>query len=163
MKPNLKIMLPTLLVIVAVQFFLVRYFVGNTNEATEKVIGTVDTTIPHPNTRYDAKEVVKVVLYSLKLNDLPVADSGIKTFWQFMSPRFKDQIRDKALIAPYLKEEVLISMKDYEAYDFIKESENDNEAIFDVEFKSSQRLTQKVRFELLKIEGLWLIEKCHSL
>lgn len=163
MKPNLKIMLPVLLVVLVVQFLLVRHFVASSNEKTQAVIGDVDTTIPHPSSRYDAEEVIKVVLYSLKLNDLPQKDSGVKTLWQFFSPTFKHTVRDQALIEPYLTSEVLVAMKDYETYEIIKQNTLEAEASFEVKFKSSQRLDRVVEFRLKKIEDLWLIERCQPL
>lgn len=163
MKPNLKIMLPTLLVVLVVQFFLVRHFVSNSNEKTKAIIGEVDTTLPHPSSRYEAEEVVKVVLYSLKLNDLPQKDSGLKTLWQFFSPAFKQTLRDQALIEPYLTSEVLIAMKDYETYEVISKNTAESEASFQVKFKSSQRLDRIVEFRLKKLEDLWLIERCQPL
>ncbi len=163
MKPNLKIMLPLLFVILVVQFVLVRHFVSNSNEKTKEVIGDIDTSIPHPSSRYDANEVVKVVLYSLKLNDLPLKDSGIKTLWQFFTPQFKLTIRDKVLIEPFLTSEVLIAMKDYETYDVLKQTVTETEASIEVKFKSSHRLDRVVDFRLKKIEDLWLIERCQPL
>ena len=163
MKPNLKVMLPILLVVLVVQFFLVRHFVSNSNEKTQALIGEFDTTIPHPSSRYDSEEVVKVVLYSLKLNDLPKKDSGIKTLWQFFSPTFKQTVRDQALIEPYLTSEVLIAMKDYETYEIARQTVADTEASFEVKFKSSQRLDRVVDFRLKRIEDLWLIERCQPL
>ena len=163
MKPNLKIMLPLLVVILVVQFFLVRYFVSSSNEKTQAVIGVVDTSIPHPSTRYSAEEIIKVTLYSLKLNDLPTKDSGVKTLWQFFSPTFKEAIRDKALIEPYLTSEVLLAMKDYETYETIRQTVSDTEASFEVKFKSSNRLDRVVDFRLKKIEDHWLIERLQPL
>ena len=158
MKPNMKIMLPLLAVVLVAQFLLVRHFVSNSNEQTKAVIGEVDTTLPHPSSRYDADEIIKVTLYSLKLNDLPQKDSGVKTLWQFLTPAFKATLRDKALIEAYLTSDVFIAMKDYETYEVIRRTVTDTEAGMEVKFKSSNRLDRVVEFRLKKIEDLWLID-----
>lgn len=163
MKPNLKIMLPLLAVILVVQFFLVRHFVSSSNEKTQAVVGEIDSSLPHPSTRYSAEEIVKVTLYSLKLNNLPTKDSGLKTLWQFFSPTFKQAIRDKALIEPFLTTEVLVAMKDYETYEIIRQTVSETEASFEVKFKSSNRLDYVVDFRLKNIEDLWLIERLQPL
>ncbi len=158
MKKNLKLLLPTLVAVFIVQFLLVRFYVGSANKEAAKVIGDIDTSIPHPSSKYDAKEVVQVVLYALRHNDSPTKDSGLRALWQFMTPRLKTQLRDKALVRPFLTDDIWIALVDFDEYKIVREKISENEANFEVTFLSKKRLERRLIVSLQKKEDIWLVE-----
>jgi hypothetical protein len=157
-KKNLKLLLPTLAAVFIVQFLLVRFYVGSANKEAAKVIGDIDTSIPHPSSSYDAKEVVQVVLYALRHNDQPQKDDGLRALWQFMTPRLKTQLRDKALVRPFLSEDIWLAIVDFDEYKIVREKINENEANFEVTFLSKKRLERRLIVSLQKKEDIWLVE-----
>jgi hypothetical protein len=157
-KKNLKLLLPTLVAVFIVQFLLVRFYVGSANKEAAKVIGDIDTSIPHPSSKYDAKEVVQVVLYALRHNDSPTKDSGLRALWQFMTPRLKTQLRDKALVRPFLTDDIWIALVDFDEYKIVREKISENEANFEVTFLSKKRLERRLIVSLQKKEDIWLVE-----
>lgn len=158
MKKNLKLLIPTLLVVFVVQFLLVRFYVASTNTQTSKIIGEIDTTIPHPSSDYDAKEAVQVILYALRHNDSPTPDSGLKALWQFMTPRLRTQLRDKALVRPFLKDELWLAMTDFDEYKLTREKVTETDATFEVSFLSKKRLERRLLVALRKVDDLWLVD-----
>lgn len=158
MKKNLKLLLPTLVAVFIVQFLLVRFYVGSANKEAAKVIGDIDTSIPHPSSKYDAKEVVQVVLYALRHNDSPTKDSGLRALWQFMTPRLKTQLRDKALVRPFLTDDIWIALVDFDEYKIVREKISENEANFEVTFLSKKRLERRLIVSLQKKEDIWQVE-----
>jgi hypothetical protein len=153
MKKNLKVMLPTLLIVLAAQFALVRYFVNQSNVQSAALPSDIDTTLPHPSARYDAKEVLQVVLYALRNK------AGETTFWQFTTPRLRKQLRDKALIRPYLTEDLWKALSDFDSYNITHSKIEDEEAVFEVEILSSKRLVRQFVIAIHKQDGLWLIDQ----
>ena len=141
-----------------VQFLLVRFYVGSANKEAAKVIGDIDTSIPHPSSKYDAKEVVQVVLYALRHNDSPTKDSGLRALWQFMTPRLKTQLRDKALVRPFLTDDIWIALVDFDEYKIVREKISENEANFEVTFLSKKRLERRLIVSLQKKEDIWQVE-----
>lgn len=158
MKKNFKLLLPTLAAVFIVQFLLVRFYVGTANKEAAQVVGDIDTSIPHPSSKYDAKEVVQVVLYALRHNDRPQKDDGLRALWQFMTPRLKTQLRDKALVRPFLTDDIWGAMVDFDEYKITREKIGENEANFEVSFISKKRLERRLIVSLQKREDLWLVE-----
>ena len=153
MKKNLKVLIPTLVIVMAAQFALVRYFVNQSNVQSAALAPGIDTTIPHPSARYDAKEVLQVVLYALRNK------AGEATFWQFTTPRLRKQLRDKALVRPYLTEDLWKAVVDFDSYNITHSKIEDEEAIFEVEVLSSKRLVRQFVIAIHKHDDLWLIDQ----
>ncbi len=159
MKKNLKILLPTLLIVLAAQFLLLRTFVNQTNQETAKVYADADANLPHPSSRYDAKEVLQVILYAFKNNDLPYPDAGAKTFWQFSTKRLRTHIRDKALVRPYLSEDLWKSIIDFDSYRITYSKIEDEQAVFEVELVSPKRLARQFVIAIHKVDDVWLVDQ----
>lgn len=153
MKKNLKVLIPTLVVVLSAQIALVRYFVNQSNVQSAALPSDIDTNLPHPSARYNAKEVLQVVLYALRNN------AGEATFWQFTTPRLRKQLRDKALIRPYLTEDLWKALSDFDSYNITHTREDDNEMVFEVEILSSKRLTRQFVIAIHKQDDLWLIDQ----
>ncbi len=149
-------MIPTLLIVFTAQYFLIRSMTEKTiNETDSKV----DVTLPHPSDRYDAKEVVQVTLYALRNMDIPKKDSGLIASWQFMTSRLQSQLRDKALIRPYLSEDIWKAVLDFDSYNITHSKIEDKSAIIEVSLISSKRLTRQLIFALTKTNDMWLIDQ----
>ncbi len=157
-KKNLKILIPVFILVVIAQILLVRTFIGKANQDVATVIGTVDTSIPHPSDSYDAKQVVQVVVYALRHNDLPQKDAGLRALWQFMTPRLKELLRDKALVRSFLGEELWSALVDFDDYSITREKITEDEASFEVIFQSKKRLERRLVISLKKTAELWLID-----
>lgn len=159
MKKNLKILLPTLAIVLFAQFMLLKMFVNQTNQETAKIYGDTDAALPHPSTRYDAKEVLQVILYAFKNNDLPFPDAGAKTFWQFSTKRLRSHIRDKALVRPYLSEDLWRAIVDFDTYRITYSKVEEEQAVFEVELVSPKRLARQFVIAIHKVDDTWLIDQ----
>ena len=155
---NLKILIPALVLMVVGQVLLVRTFVGKANQDLSRVVGEVDTSLPHPSDEYGPKEAVQVILYALRHNDIPNQDAGLKAFWQFCTPRLKTLWRDKAMLRAQLGEDLWLALRDFDEYDLGRETVSDNDASFEITLRSKKRLERKVLISLKKIEDLWLVD-----
>ncbi|MBY0518508.1 MAG: hypothetical protein K2P81_16470 [Bacteriovoracaceae bacterium] len=149
-------MIPTLLIVFTAQYFLIRSMTQKTINETDSKI---DVTLPHPSERYDAKEVVQVILYSMRNMDIPKKDSGQIAAWQFMTSRLQTQLRDKALIRPYLSEDIWKALLDFDSYTITHSKIEDKSAIIEVSLISSKRLTRQLIFALTKPNEMWLIDQ----
>lgn len=158
-KKNLKILLPTLLIVLTAQYFLVRTFVNKTNQESAKMMPGVDMNLPAPSMSYSAKEVLQVIMYAFKNNDLPYPDAGAKTFWQFSTPRLRNHIRDKALVRPYLTEDLWKAVLDFDTYRITYSRIEDEQAVFEVELISPKRLARQFVTALHKKDDQWLIDQ----
>ncbi len=159
MKKNLKLLIPTLLIVLTAQFLLVRLFVKQSNQEMEKVQPQVDASIPHPSSDYDAKQVLQVILYAFKYNDLPFKDAGAKTFWQFSTARLRTQLRDKALVRPYFGEDLWKAMLDFDSYRITYSKIEDTQAVFEVELVSTKRLARAFVVAIHKNQDIWEIDQ----
>lgn len=158
-KKNLKVLIPTLLIVLTAQFFLVRFYMNRTNEQTQKISGDVDTSLPYPSTDYNAEEVLQVVMYALRNNDLPRKDAGTTATWQFFTPRLKQQLRDKAMIRPYLTEDLWKAVIDFDSYRITHTTVGEVETSFEVEVLSSKRLARQFVLAIHKKDDIWLIDQ----
>lgn len=156
---NLRVILPLLVAVLAIQFFLVRYYTSTSNERLESQLGPIDTSIPHPSDRYEAKEVIQVVLYALRFNHRPTPDSGLRALWQFFTPALKSTLRDRSLLKPFLGEDVFTALTDHQNYSIDGLDVRDNEATATVSVTSEKRLPVKLKLLLRKVEKVWLIEE----
>ncbi|MFP5491601.1 MAG: hypothetical protein ACLGG0_08875, partial [Bacteriovoracia bacterium] len=95
---------------------------------------------------------------ALRHNDSPTKDSGLRALWQFMTPRLKTQLRDKALVRPFLTDDIWGALVDFDDYKITREKINENEANFEVSFISKKRLERRLIVSLQKKEDLWLVE-----
>jgi hypothetical protein len=159
MKKNLKILIPTLVLVLLVQVLLVRFFVQRSNTEAQKQSGPVDMSLPYPSEKYDAKEVLQVVLYALRYNDTPSADSGAKASWQFFTPRLKSYLRDKSLIRPYLSEDLWKAVTNFDSHRITYSKINESDAVFELELLSAKMLTRQMIISLTKENGVWLIDQ----
>ena len=159
MKKNLKILLPTLVIVLTAQFLLVRFFVKRSNDATTELQPQLDMSLPYPSEKYDAKEVLQVVLYALRYNDTPSTAAGAKASWQFFTPRLKAYLRDKSLIRPYLSEDLWKAVLNFDSYRITYSKVNENDAVFELELLSSKMLTRQMIVSLTKENGVWLIDQ----
>lgn len=159
MKKNLKVLIPTLLIVLTAQILLVRFYLNRTNEQTHKVAGDIDTSLPYPSSDYDANEVLQVVMYALRHNDVPRKDAGAAALWQFFTPRLKEQLRDKALVRPYLTEDLWKALVDYDSYRITHSKTEEKQTIFEVEVVSSRRLARQFVLAIHKKDDLWLIDQ----
>ena len=158
-KKNLKVLIPTLLIVMTAQFLLVRFYMNRTNEQTQKIAGDIDTSLPYPSSDYDAQEVLQVVMYALRNNDLPRKDAGITAAWQFFTPRLKQQLRDKALIRPYLTEDLWKAVIDFDSYRVTHTKADEEQTSFEVEVLSSKRLARQFVLAVHKKDNVWLIDQ----
>lgn len=158
-KKNLKVLIPTLLIVMTAQFLLVRFYMNRTNEQTQQIAGDIDTSLPYPSSDYDAKQVLQVVMYALRNNDIPRKDAGISAAWQFFTPRLKQQLRDKALIRPYLTEDLWKAVIDFDSYRVTHTRADEEQTSFEVEVLSSKRLARQFVLAVHKKDNVWLIDQ----
>ena len=158
-KKNLKVLIPTLLIVMTAQFLLVRFYMNRTNEKTQQIAGDIDTSLPYPSSDYDAKQVLQVVMYALRNNDIPRKDAGITATWQFFTPRLKQQLRDKALIRPYLTEDLWKAVIDFDSYRVTHTTADEEQTSFEVEVLSSKRLARQFVLAVHKKDNVWLIDQ----
>ncbi len=158
-KKNLKILLPTLLLVLTAQFLLVKTFINQSNEESQRQAPDMDVNLPSPSSSYTAKEVLQVIMYGFKNNDLPYKEAGSKIFWQFATPRLRNHIRDKALIRPYFSEDLWKAILDFDSYRITYSKIEDEQAVFEVELISPKRLARQFVIALHKQNDLWLIDQ----
>jgi hypothetical protein len=125
-------------------------------------IVTAKADIIKPGVNIEPYEVVKIQLKSLKKNDLPLKDSGIKQTWEFAHPnnqkntgpldRFKNMIKGKSY-------KMLLNHLDHQ---IVEIKSNDLTVLFEVTVLDKDKAYHKFNWQVEKyteegpLKGCWL-------